>query len=57
MQLNKLDHVNVRTENLDAMVTWYTNVLGMRSGDRPNFAFPGCLDVCRRPGHRTSGRS
>lgn len=41
MQLNKLDHVNVRTENLDAMVTWYVNVLGMHSGDRPNFPFPG----------------
>lgn len=41
MQLNKLDHVNVRTENLDAMVAWYTDVLGMRSGDRPNFPFPG----------------
>ena len=41
MQLNKLDHVNVRTENLDAMIAWYTNVLGMHSGDRPNFQFPG----------------
>jgi len=41
MQLNKLDHVNVRTENVDAMIAWYTNILGMRSGDRPNFAFPG----------------
>ena len=41
MQLNKLDHVNVRTENLEAMVDWYVNVLGMHSGDRPNFPFPG----------------
>ena len=41
MELGKLDHVNVRTDNLDAMVHWYTNVLGMRSGDRPNFPFPG----------------
>lgn len=41
MQLNKLDHVNVRTENLDAMVAWYTDILGMRTGDRPNFPFPG----------------
>ena len=41
MQLGKLDHVNVRTRNLEAMVAWYTEMLGMRSGDRPNFAFPG----------------
>ncbi len=41
MQLHKLDHVNVRTDNLDAMVQWYTDILGMRCGDRPNFPFPG----------------
>jgi catechol 2,3-dioxygenase-like lactoylglutathione lyase family enzyme len=41
MQLGKLDHVNLRTKNLDAMIAWYTTVLGMRIGDRPNFPFPG----------------
>lgn len=41
MQINKLDHVNVRTARLDAMVDWYTDILGMRSGKRPNFSFPG----------------
>ena len=41
MQLGKLDHVNLRTRNLDTMVAWYTSVLGMRAGDRPNFPFPG----------------
>lgn len=41
MQLGKLDHVNVRTDNLEAMVAWYTEILGMRSGDRPKFQFPG----------------
>ncbi|MGI9525323.1 MAG: VOC family protein [Hyphomicrobiaceae bacterium] len=41
MKLGQLDHVNVRTNKLDAMVSWYTNILGMRSGDRPNFPFPG----------------
>ena len=41
MPLKKLDHVNVRTENIDAMVSWYTNILGMRSGDRPNLPTPG----------------
>ncbi|MFY0611511.1 MAG: hypothetical protein JXQ99_08320 [Hyphomicrobiaceae bacterium] len=23
------------------MIKWYTDILGMHSGDRPNFAFPG----------------
>jgi catechol 2,3-dioxygenase-like lactoylglutathione lyase family enzyme len=41
MHLGKLDHVNVKTANLDAMVAWYTEVLGMKSGERPQFAFPG----------------
>lgn len=41
MQIGKLDHVNVRTSNLETMVKWYTSILGMRAGDRPNFPFPG----------------
>lgn len=41
MQIGKLDHVNVRTANLDAMVAWYGDVLGMKPGKRPNFPFPG----------------
>ena len=41
MQLERLDHVNVRTANLAAMVAWYERVLGMRSGARPPFPFPG----------------
>ncbi len=41
MQLIALDHVNLRTASLDEMVAWYETVLGMRSGARPGFAFPG----------------
>ena len=41
MQLKRLDHVNVRTANLDEMVRWYCEVLGMESGPRPPFPFPG----------------
>ncbi len=41
MQLNRLDHVNVRTSNLDQMIAWYTDILGMRNGERPPFPFPG----------------
>lgn len=41
MQIGRLDHVNLRTTRLDVLVEWYSEVLGMRPGDRPDFPFPG----------------
>ena len=41
MKLKRFDHVNVRTANLDGMVEWYDRVLGMKTGKRPDFPFPG----------------
>ena len=41
MKLGALDHVNVRTRHLDRMVDWYWRILGMRTGKRPGFSFPG----------------
>jgi len=41
MRLRAFDHVNVRTANLDAMLAWYGDVLGMKPGKRPDFDFPG----------------
>ncbi len=41
MQLGRLEHVNIRTCQLDAMVDWYIRILGMTSGWRPPFGFPG----------------
>ncbi|MEP0940693.1 MAG: VOC family protein [Rhizobiaceae bacterium] len=41
MQIGRLDHVNVRTAQLDAMIKWYGDILGLRLGPRPNFPFPG----------------
>ena len=41
MPLTRFDHVNVRTDNLDRMVTWYGEILGLRPGKRPDFGFPG----------------
>lgn len=41
MQIRQLDHVNVRTTQLDVLIEWYTQVLGMSSGKRPDFPFPG----------------
>ena len=39
--LTALDHVNIRTCNLDQMVAWYRDILGMPPGPRPDFPFPG----------------
>ncbi len=41
MTLTRLDHVNIRTQNLAAMIKWYGEVLGLKSGKRPNFPFNG----------------
>ncbi len=41
MQVRRLDHVNIRTTRLLDMVRWYEDVLGLRTGPRPNFPFPG----------------
>lgn len=41
MPLVDLDHVNIRTANLPAMIAWYGKVLGMHEGPRPPFPFPG----------------
>ena len=41
MPITAFDHVNVRTTKLDEMIAWYGDVLGLYSGPRPDFAFPG----------------
>lgn len=41
MQMQDFDHVNILTANLDEMVRWYEDVLGLKSGWRPDFGFPG----------------
>lgn len=41
MQITRLDHVNLRTTRLEAMIDWYVDVLGLINGARPDFGFPG----------------
>ena len=36
-----LDHFNIRTRKLAETVRFYKDVLDLKKGDRPNFAFPG----------------
>lgn len=46
MALVWLDHVNIRTTNLEAMVRFYRDVLGLEPGERPPFSFGGAWLYC-----------
>jgi len=39
--MRRLDHVNVRTANLEGLVRFYTEALGLEHGERPPLGFPG----------------
>ncbi|WP_300443038.1 VOC family protein [uncultured Mameliella sp.] len=41
MPLTAFDHVNLRTANLDGMIRWYGEVLGLNPGPRPPFNVGG----------------
>lgn len=41
MPLEWLDHVNIRTANLEAMTDFYRRVVGLAIGERPPFSFNG----------------
>lgn len=46
MALERLDHAAVRTANLQAMIGFYQDVLGLTPGPRPPFKFDGCWLYC-----------
>ncbi len=46
MPLCWLDHVNIRTANLEAMIRFYTDVVGLTLGPRPAFSFAGSWLYC-----------
>jgi catechol 2,3-dioxygenase-like lactoylglutathione lyase family enzyme len=39
--IRRLDHVNVRTARLSALVRFYADALGLVEGERPPLGFPG----------------
>ena len=41
MHVQRLDHVNIRTHDLEATRSFYVDVVGLRVGERPPFDFPG----------------
>ena len=46
MALKRLDHVNMRTAQLDRMIGFYRDVLGLEPGERPPFSFGGSWLYC-----------
>lgn len=46
MGLLHLDHASVCTANLKPLITFYTEVIGLHSGPRPNFSFGGAWMYC-----------
>jgi catechol 2,3-dioxygenase-like lactoylglutathione lyase family enzyme len=41
MSLKSLDHYTVCVSDLNVSVKFYEEILGLKSGPRPNFGFPG----------------
>lgn len=46
MALKQLNHVTVRTGDLEATRNFYEGVLGLKAGPRPPFNFPGYWLYC-----------
>ena len=46
MALQWLDHVNIRTSNLQPMRDFYADILGLDEGPRPDFGFGGYWLYC-----------
>lgn len=46
MAVETLDHVTINTTDVPRSVAFYTDVLGLRAGDRPAFDFPGAWLYC-----------
>lgn len=39
--IERLDHLNIRTAQLDTMIAWYKRILQLKTGFRPDFGFGG----------------
>ncbi len=46
MPLEGIDHFTVNVRDLDASVRFYEDVLGLKSGPRPDLGFPGAWIYC-----------
>jgi catechol 2,3-dioxygenase-like lactoylglutathione lyase family enzyme len=46
MTVERLDHINIRTSDLEATKRFFVDVLGLTEGWRPPFNFPGAWLYC-----------
>jgi catechol 2,3-dioxygenase-like lactoylglutathione lyase family enzyme len=46
MPVEAMDHFTVLTDRLDETTSFYTELLGLEVGDRPDFNFPGAWMYC-----------
>jgi catechol 2,3-dioxygenase-like lactoylglutathione lyase family enzyme len=66
MPLNALDHLLVLTDDLEATLAFYRDVLGLEHGDRPPLPFAGhwlyagaapCIHIADRAAYRAHART
>lgn len=59
MALESLDHISINPADLERSIAFYTDVLGLENGDRPDFSFPGAWIYCggRPVVHLIGGRA
>ncbi|MGJ4927951.1 VOC family protein [Bradyrhizobium sp. HKCCYLS2038] len=48
--IHGLFHIAIKTEDLAATVKFWTEVIGLRAVDRPDFGYPGAWLGCPQPG-------
>ena len=46
MAISGMNHFNILTDDVEATVRFYCEVLGLRDGPRPGFDFPGAWLYC-----------
>lgn len=46
MPLQSLDHYTILTDDVDGLVRFYEDVIGLKAGPRPDFDFPGAWLYC-----------
>ena len=46
MKIKRIDHYSIRTTDVDASRKFYTEVIGLTIGPRPEFRFPGLWLCC-----------
>lgn len=50
MPVTGLFHIAIKTNDLDATVRFYTEVIGLTAVKRPDFGYPGAWLACPQPG-------